>query len=381
MERRQFVQGALASLGFAASSAFSWPTFSWPPAPNVTSIRPRVYSITPVVGDGKWVWTEPPQGETGYLEPRKFRVSVGIEMEGVQRATQIRATTPIPMELPEQTIEDVRTEASGCETILRRLAPEASQLCLQAAVVEQGQRLRAAAHFEVTLYKQYHGFARDQFPVGQAIGTALRRQYATESPGIQVRKPEVRKLSQRVGGQFDHPWDKAKAFYGWVWENIAPRIQYYTSVSAALRDRVGDCEERAAVFVAFCRAAGIPARLVWVPNHNWAEFYLHDHDGRGHWIPAHTAAYSWFGWTGVHELVLQKGDRIVVPELSRPQRLLADWMRFDGRRPKVRYRAEIEPIAPIEQTDPGPGKRAKDAKGEWLASGSHKLDRSLRGVQ
>ena len=71
-----------------------------------------------------------------------------------------------------------------------------------------------------------------------------------------------------------------------------------------------------AVFVALCRAAGIPARLVWIPNHNWAEFYLTDKDGKGHWIPAHTACYFWFGWTGVHELVLQKGDRIRLPERS-----------------------------------------------------------------
>ena len=44
------------------------------------------------------------------------------------------------------------------------------------------------------------------------------------------------------------------------------------------------CEERAAVFIAFCRAVGIPARLVWVPSHNWAEFFLVDNDGKGQWI-------------------------------------------------------------------------------------------------
>ena len=46
-------------------------------------------------------------------------------------------------------------------------------------------------------------------------------------------------------------YDKARAFYEWVWANIKGRPQIYTSVTAALKDRVGDCEERAAVFVAF----------------------------------------------------------------------------------------------------------------------------------
>ena len=85
----------------------------------------------------------------------------------------------------------------------------------------------------------------------------------------------------------------------------------------SLRRRTGDCEELAGIFVALCRSAGIPARLVWVPNHNWAEFYLTDHEGQGHWIPAHTSCYTWFGWTGVHELVIQKGDRLSVPHEKR----------------------------------------------------------------
>ena len=59
--------------------------------------------------------------------------------------------------------------------------------------------------------------------------------------------------------------------------------------------------------------------------HNWAEFYLLDEQGEGHWIPAHTAAYSWFGWTGAHELVIQKGDNIRPPHNRKvPKRYLAN---------------------------------------------------------
>ena len=114
-----------------------------------------------------------------------------------------------------------------------------------------------------------------------------------DPPAAQPPK-QVKQLAAKIAGQIGHPWDKAKAFHDWVWNNIEARIGYYTSVVEAIRDRVGDCEERAAVFVALCRVSGIPARLVWVPNHNWAEFYLKDHQGKGHWIPSHTSAYSWF---------------------------------------------------------------------------------------
>jgi hypothetical protein len=175
-----------------------------------------------------------------------------------------------------------------------------------------------------------------------------------------------------------HPFEQVRAFADWVPINIKPQIGAYTSVTAALDDRRGDCEEMAAVFVALCRAIGIPARLVWVPNHNWAEFYLTDNDGQGHWIPAHTACYSWFGFNGAHELVLQKGDRVMLPERRKQVRLLADWTRYSGSAPKTRYTAELTPLAAEPDGDAGPGARLKDAKGEWQLVGHHPLDSAMR---
>lgn len=377
VQRRDFLKCGLV----CASGAATLRTLVFnatPPICDVFGPQPPAASLIPVVGDGKWVWTEPPENDKGYLEPRSYEVSIGIQLEGGKPTRQIKATTPVPVELPEQKIDDVRVEADGCQAQLRQLAPEAGQLCLFAAMLARGQVIRATARFKLTLRKQYHGYEREQFPIDQEFAKAVRRQYLADSPGIQTRDAAVRKLATEIAGQIEHPWDKAEAFHGWVWKNIEPRVQYYTNVVTALRDRVGDCEERAAVFVAFCRASGIPARLVWVPNHNWAEFYLRDHNGQGHWIPSHTSAYSWFGWTGAHEMVLQKGDRIKVPEKSRPQRLLADWMQFIGGRPKVRYDAHIEPLAASKSEDPGPGTRTKDGKGEWVVTGQHELDRSLR---
>ena len=188
----------------------------------------------------------------------------------------------------------------------------------------------------------------------------------------------MQELAAKVGGQIEHPWDKARAFHNWVWENIRPRVGPYTSVVAAIRDRVGDCEEHASVFTALCRASGIPARLVWVPNHNWAEFSLASESGMRHWIPAHTSCYSWFGWTGAHELVLQKGDSINVPEKRKAQRLLEDWMQWSGPRPEARWFAELRPLPPEEGADPGPGARSKNDRGEWVRVGNHELDRYLR---
>ena len=43
-------------------------------------------------------------------------------------------------------------------------------------------------------------------------------------------------------------------------------------------------------------------------------------------------------------------------------------------RPKVRYLAELTPIASSPAEDPGPGARRKDEKGEWLIVGNHRLE-------
>lgn len=335
------------------------------------------YSIVPVVGDGKWIWTKPPE-KTGYLEPRDYELSIGIELQGTSSASGVKATTVAPIKQPEQEILDVKIETQGCEAALRPIANEAAQLILAAPGIVSGQILRAVATYKLRVSKEYFGYQQEQFPGVQKAPRALAKQYLGESPGIQTNHRDVKSLMEKLVATSDHPWQKATKFHEWVWENIKGRPGYFTNVLVALRDKTGDCEERAAVFVALCRAAGIPARLVWVPNHNWAEFWLHDEKGGGHWIPAHTSCYSWFGWTGAHEVVLQKGDKLQVPEDRKPLRLLADWMQWQGGRPKAHYAAELRPVAADSSTDPGPGARSKDKKGEWVLLNKHPDDRYMR---
>jgi transglutaminase superfamily protein len=281
----------------------------------------------------------------------------------------------------------VRLETEGCEARLEQIGEGAAELLLAAGQLARGQAIRAIAHYQLTLKKQYLGHAADRFPVQQPLAPAeIRRHYLQDSPGIQTSAPEVRKLLTQLRGQdHSHPWDLAKRYQEWIGQNIKPQVGAFTGVINGLKRRAGDCEEMAAIFVALCRAAGIPARLVWVPNHNWAEFYLTDYQGTGHWIPAHTACYRWFGWTGAHELVIQKGDRVTPPYERRAQRLIGDWMQWMGKRPAARYIAELKPLPPESDAlaspgnnDAGPGARSKQANGQWKLVGNHPSDRHMR---
>lgn len=373
MRRREVLQAAL---GLGAWGVLQR-AGDWLPSGEVAEVGPT-RSVIPVVGDGRWIWNKPPATDRGYLETRAYRLKVGIEIEGTGNTAEAQSTTPVPTEYPEQKIEERRIETNGCVAEVRKIGEGASQLHVVATSLVRGQKATAYVHDRVLLSKQYLAYDEGQFPAKQAIPPDIRRTYLQDSPGIETRAKPVQSLADELRQGHDHPWQQARAFFEWVRGNIAPQIGAYTSVTTALATRRGDCEEMAGVFVALCRAVGIPSRLVWVPNHAWAEFYLTDHDGLGHWIPSHTACYSWFGYTGAHELVLQKGDRLSVPQRGRQLRLLDDWLRWSGAKPQVRYTAELTPEPPQTGGDAGPGARRKDAKGEWLLVGTHEQDKYQR---
>lgn len=337
------------------------------------------FSIIPVVGDGKWIWTDPPPDERGYLEPRSFSLRLGLELEGTGSATQIKATTTAPVDHPEQRIDDLEIKTQGCQAEVAPIGDQVAIFGLVAPSIEQGQKVLAYADYKLTLFKRYDGFTPGQFPAEQPdVPREIAKQYLGISPGIETRDRAVKQLSAELAAKAAHPWERAQLFSQWVWDNIEAKMGAYTSVKTALEKHVGDCEERSAVFVALARAAGIPARLVWVPNHNWTEFYLTDNNGQGQWIPAHTAAYSWFGWTGAHEVVLQKGDRYELPYRRGTFRLIPDWASWSGSKPKIRWTAELRPLPPEGSDEAGPGARSKDETGEWKLVGEHPLNRYMR---
>lgn len=389
MRRRDFLQSTAAGLSL---TAFDGPLRLAAAAGSITnewSAEPPARSVIPVVGDGKWIWNKPPEGETGYLEPRRFRLRVGIDLVGRGASQGATATTPVPIAVPEQEIISERVSEVAAAGAIESIAPHARQLRITVPQLGRGQRASAVAEFELRIRKQYFGYEPDRFPISQTVPPDVRTNYLGDSPGIQTRSAAVAALVKELIGSGaaaeKHPWRQAEKFAAWIREQIRPKVGLYTSVDKALENRFGDCEEMAGVFVALCRAVGIPARLVWIPNHVWSEFYLADSEAAGHWIPVHTACYHWFGWTGAHELVLQKGDRLRVPGKGTLVRLQQDRLQWIGAKPDAKFWAELTPLgdsqaaagnADVELA--GPGARRKEPTGEWVPIGIHPQDKYLR---
>ena len=112
----------------------------------------------------------------------------------------------------------------------------------------------------------------------------------------------------------------------------------------ALVDKEGDTDELVSVFIAMCRAQKIPARTVFVPGHCYAEFYLEDDDGKGHWFPCQPAGVRSFGGIDEKRPILQKGDNYKNPENPKERlRFLKDYFTCAGRggEPKIEFVSEL----------------------------------------
>ncbi|MAT68035.1 MAG: hypothetical protein CMJ58_00770 [Planctomycetaceae bacterium] len=109
-------------------------------------------------------------------------------------------------------------------------------------------------------------------------------------------------------------WEEVEALYDYTLDHVKYEEGVDKSAVQVLGEGVGDCQAIGALFVAMCRTHKVPARLVWVHDHQYAEFYLADETGEGHWYPIETAGTPAFGEMRIPRVILQKGDNFRVKE-------------------------------------------------------------------
>jgi transglutaminase-like putative cysteine protease len=109
------------------------------------------------------------------------------------------------------------------------------------------------------------------------------------TPFIESDHPEIRGQAMAIVGGSSDPVERVRKLTAWVYREV--RKQPVMSVPSALevlRQRVGDCNEHAVLFVALARALGIPARqqagVIYQEGkffyHAWAQVYV------GAWLTA-----------------------------------------------------------------------------------------------
>lgn len=301
--------------------------------------------ISTVVGqDRKSKATEAePEPVLQFTAPKQFEMLIGVEIVPVDgNLLETTAQTVFPTEWPEQKVEIVETNIPpGVKVNWRDLPGNNKQLLMFVPIASPIQPITATV--KVRIEKTHIVGPTDtiRFVIPKRPPSDIRN-YLGTSPYIDPGVSEIKKIVKQVNeSEPISDWKRVEMLYDWVRDNISYENGKLKTVSQALKDRKGDCEEMTSIFIALCRAARVPARCVWLPNHCYPEFYLEDEQGDGHWFPCQVAGTRNFGSMPEYLPILQKGDRFKVPEHKELMRYIQDYLRSNknlGRKdPKINF--------------------------------------------
>ncbi len=252
----------------------------------------------------------------------------------------------VPTEWPEQTVKVAQEEISpGVHVSYMTLDETAKLMVVRIPWIAAGEQAKAVLTFEVNRSMQLPPEDKTAFvlPVAKDLSPALRR-YLAASPKIEVQNAKIRKAAKETGANAKLAWDRVEALYDWT----RSQVKYQTGdkvkgAAAALKDGVGDHDDITSLFIALCRAAEIPARTVWVPEFSYAEFYLLDKKGEGHWLPCSPAGTKAFGEMLDTKPVLGKGDNFRPPYGGKePQRYIKEFLTGAAASPKGGGRPSVQ---------------------------------------
>jgi len=173
----------------------------------------------------------------------------------------------------------------------------------------------------------------------------LFRLYTQPEELVESGSPEIVEAAREVVGSEANPHQKALLIYNFVVNHLRYEVQKDEMGALwALKNGVGDCSEYSYLFVALCRAAGIPARIqagfafhadsgTVEDGHMWAEYYL---EGYG-WIPV-DAAWKMFD---------QIDHRHLSSIQSMPEIPYANYLfnQTAGKKPSDRQTVQLKPIS------------------------------------
>jgi len=247
---------------------------------------------------------------------RGWRVGVVIKT-GREPIKDVLTYIPVPQQWPEQTVSIFKDDVPGNFEVQEVEQLQGLQrLVLHGRSIESKQTVVALMTYSVTTR-----------PINLPADTSIFRLpdhkdkevkgFLMTSEGINFRNKKLRKQAEELASAADSDWDKAKAIYDWVRDNIeqlpeVPNAQYL-GAQAAFVKREGYNDDVVSLFVAMCRSVRIPARTVYHDSGSDAEFMLDDSAGNHHWFPCDLVGLEAFGKSVEPKLILQKGDSIKVP--------------------------------------------------------------------
>ncbi|MBA7657212.1 hypothetical protein ES703_65147 [subsurface metagenome] len=149
--------------------------------------------------------------------------------------------------------------------------------------------------FEIE-HKRYDGSDAPAFPPDFSKDESVKK-YLEPEERLESDDPVLIKKAQEITKGSKDSWEAACRLSKWVAENIRYAIPGGITARKTYDTKAGECGAHSLLLAAFCRAVGIPARVVWgcmyVPNyggafgqHGWSEIYM----GKAGWITVDATA-------------------------------------------------------------------------------------------
>lgn len=278
---------------------------------------------------------------TRLTNERKELWEMGCVVRARGAMAGIVATLPVPMSWPEQDVEilDRSISRQVGNVRFRELQGGVRQLQITIPRLRAGDEAEVLVRMEIVKRDIAAPSETEQWTIPRRPDRELRR-YLRPSPYIDSEDRKIVAAAEEAAANGTSGWARAEALYDWVREQIEYRFaRRIKTARRALDDGYGDCEEMTSLFIAMCRAQGIPARAVWVPGHCYPEFYLEDAAGAGQWFPCQVAGTRSFGGIPESRPILQKGDNFRVPGTRKPQRYVKETLaaRHAAAAPEVEF--------------------------------------------
>ncbi len=249
----------------------------------------------------------------------------GLQINGQGRTTGIQATLPVPASWPEQQVETLSIDKTPNvnSAKIKKLGSDARQLYIKINRLDAGQTAEATVLMRIEKLESSEPNVIEGFRLAESVPGSVKK-YLSPSPYIESDDSRIAEIARQISLPSSAPaWDQVKTIYEWVRDNIDYRFDpQIRSCLEALDKGHGDCEEMSSLFIAICRARGIPARAVWIPAHTYPEFYLVDEQGEGRWFPCQAAGSYAFGHMPEARPILQKGDKFRVSGHREPLRYI-----------------------------------------------------------
>jgi hypothetical protein len=298
-------------------------------------------------------------------QTHKWEFGISIRAVGGPCAGLL-GTFPVPMDWPEQQVKVASEQISPAAQHRYRTTDGLKQMVFNVPQLAGGAAAECFVTFEITKQAQKPPADALRLVIPKDPPAQIKK-FLAPSPGLEATNARVRSLAREMTADKENAWEQVRAIVAGVRE----RVKYerdakaeFKGVLAALRDGKADREDLTATFVAVCRAAKIPARMVWCMDYGYAEFYLDelpDADDaasgddksaktkktkdskapKGTWYPAVIHEPAELGACNDFRPIMQKGDNIKVPEEAAVQRYVKEFLKGKGGtggKPSVEFR-------------------------------------------